>query len=107
MASRISPVSNSSRLVNSLRRPAKAAANRFRSKGVRRTCRSSTREELRQVLRTPLLLNLFAAAFAGLRSELTNLDELETGEIRDAIFERFIRRCYEYERRKTGGELSM
>jgi len=67
----------------------------------------TAREDLRNVLRVPLLLNLFAAAFTGLRSELTDFSYLERGQIRDAILERFIRRRYEYEQRKLRNELSL
>ena len=53
---------------------------------------------LRDALRIPLLLSLFAVAFA--KQDAQRVSDLSTGGIRDAIFEQFILRRYEHEARK-------
>jgi DNA polymerase III delta prime subunit len=57
-------------------------------------------EELREVARTPLLLSFFTFAFAGLDEEAKQLRDLSKGDVRDKIFETYVRRRYEHEMRK-------
>lgn len=56
--------------------------------------------QLREVARTPLLLSLFAYAFAGLDIDQESLGTLSSGALRDTIFETYVTRRYEHERRK-------
>ncbi len=56
--------------------------------------------ELREVARTPLLLSLFAFAFAEAGEELKKLEDLSEGDLRDAIFEQYVQRRYAHEERK-------
>jgi hypothetical protein len=60
---------------------------------------------LRDALRVPLLLSLFASAFAGHGDELQATEGLSTGDVRDAIFAQFIRSRYEHERRKPNASV--
>ena len=62
------------------------------------------RADLRDVLRIPLLLSRFAAAFCGLPEAVMHLGELETGAVRDAILERFFQSRFEHERRRPHGQ---
>ena len=58
-------------------------------------------DDLREVARTPLLLSLFAYAFNGLdNKEATKLQNLSRGDLRDRIFDTYIRRRYLHEARK-------
>jgi len=57
-------------------------------------------DTLREIARTPLLLSLFAYAFNGLDEETKKLRDLSRGDLRDIIFETYIRRRYEHEARK-------
>jgi len=57
-------------------------------------------DDLREVARTPLLLSLFTYAFAGLDEEAKKLRDLSRGDLRDKIFETYVRRRYEHEKRK-------
>jgi hypothetical protein len=56
--------------------------------------------ELREVARTPLLLSLFTFAFRDLPKEIQELLDLKQGELRDKIFEIYVKQRYEHERRK-------
>ena len=56
--------------------------------------------KLREVARTPLLLSLFAYAFNGLDEEAKKLHDLSRGDLRDKVFETYVRRRYDYEARK-------
>ncbi len=59
-------------------------------------------EELRDVARTPLLLSLFAFGYKDQGEETAKLRNLREspGELRDAIFARYVRRRYQHEARK-------
>jgi hypothetical protein len=59
--------------------------------------------DLRDALRIPLLLSLFAVAFS--KRDLPGVADLSVGAVRDAIFELFIRRRYEHEARKPNSSL--
>jgi DNA polymerase III delta prime subunit len=59
--------------------------------------------DLRDALRIPLLLSLFAVAFSN--RDLPGIADLSVGAVRDAIFELFIRRRYEHEARKPNSSL--
>lgn len=59
--------------------------------------------DLRNALRIPLLLSLFAVAFS--KRDLAGVTDLSVGTVRDAIFELFIRRRYEHEVRKPNSSL--
>jgi hypothetical protein len=59
--------------------------------------------DLRDALRIPLLLSLFAVAFS--KQDLPGITDLSVGAVRDAIFELFIRRRYEHEARKPNSSL--
>lgn len=59
-----------------------------------------TDHQLREVARTPLLLSLFMFAFNGLADEAKKLRDLTRGDLRDTIFETYVRRRYAYETRK-------
>ncbi|MBZ0282797.1 MAG: HEAT repeat domain-containing protein [Anaerolineae bacterium] len=59
-----------------------------------------TDSALREVARTPLLLSLFMFAFNGLADEAKKLRDLTRGDLRDTIFETYVRRRYAYEARK-------
>ena len=50
--------------------------------------------------RTPLLLSLFTFAFADLPEEARRLSSLSQGELRDTIFETYLKRRYNHEARK-------
>lgn len=56
--------------------------------------------ELRNVARTPLILNLFATAFAQIDTAARQLRDLSKGDQRDKIFEYFIRQTYLRESKK-------
>jgi HEAT repeat protein len=58
-------------------------------------------KELREVARIPLLLSFFAYAFTGLDEEAKALGSLSRGDVRDKIFETYIRRRYEWEERRA------
>jgi hypothetical protein len=60
-------------------------------------------DELREVARTPLLLSFFTFAFAGLDEEAKQLKDLSKGDVRDKIFETYVRRRYDHEERKALG----
>lgn len=62
-------------------------------------------EGLREMARTPLLLTLFSFAFNGLDAETRALRDLSGGDLRDRIFQTYIERRYEHERRKPFAEL--
>lgn len=55
---------------------------------------------LRDIARTPLLLSLFAYAFNGLDQQAKKLHTLARGDVRDKIFETYVRRRYEHEAAK-------
>lgn len=57
-------------------------------------------DALREVARTPLLLSLFTFAFAEQPDELKKLEDLSSGDLRDAIFEQYVKRRYAHEERK-------
>lgn len=61
--------------------------------------------QLREVARTPLLLSLFTYAFAGLDLQAEDLHTLEPGDLRDRIFETYVSRRYEHERRKPNAQI--
>lgn len=61
--------------------------------------------QLREVARTPLLLSLFTYAFAGLDLQAEALHTLEQGALRDKIFETYVSRRYEHERRKPNAQM--
>jgi hypothetical protein len=54
--------------------------------------------DLRNALRIPLLLSLFAVAFS--EKDVDAVTDLSVGAVRDAIFDLFIQRRYEHEKRK-------
>jgi hypothetical protein len=54
-------------------------------------------DDLRDVARTPLLLSEFAYAFNGLDEEAKKLHSFRRGDLRDMIFETYVRRRYEHE----------
>jgi hypothetical protein len=64
-------------------------------------------DDLREVARTPLLLSLFTYAFAGLDKEAKKLRDLSQGDLRDKIFETYVRRRYEHEQRKPHANISV
>lgn len=53
--------------------------------------------DLLDVARVPLLLSLLAFAFQGLPDRVRNLKDMEEGELRDAIFEQYIKKRYDHE----------
>jgi len=59
-------------------------------------------EELRDVVRTPLLLSLFAFGYKDQGEEAAKLRDLRAspGDLRDAIFGEYVRERYEHEERK-------
>ncbi len=61
--------------------------------------------ELREVARTPLLLSLFTFAFRDLPDEAKALRDLTRGDLRDKIFETYVRRRYEREARKPNAKM--
>ena len=61
--------------------------------------------DLREVARTPLLLSLFTYAFRELPQETQLLRELKAGDVRDKIFELYVKRRYEHEKRKLYADL--
>lgn len=61
--------------------------------------------QLREVARTPLLLSLFTYAFAGLDLQAEQLHTLGQGDLRDRIFETYVSRRYEHERRKPNAQM--
>jgi hypothetical protein len=64
-------------------------------------------KELRAVAQIPLLLSFFAYAFTGLDEAAKALGSLSRGDVRDKIFETYVRRRYEWEERRaiTRGEM--
>lgn len=62
-------------------------------------------DDLREVARTPLLLSLFTFAFRDLPEEARALRDLTRGDLRDKIFETYVRRRYEREARKPNTKL--
>jgi hypothetical protein len=66
-----------------------------------------TDDVLREVVRKPLLLNLFTYAYRDQRLEAAKLRELRDNpaELRDKIFETYVRRRYEHEDRKPNAKL--
>jgi hypothetical protein len=56
---------------------------------------------LLEVARTPLLLSFFSYTFAGMEQEVTQFQNLGRGELRDKIFEVYVARRYEHEKRKV------
>ena len=62
---------------------------------------------LRDIARTPLLLSLFAYAFNGLDDEAKALHSLARGDLRDKIFETYVRRRYDHESRKRSMPYSL
>jgi len=61
-------------------------------------------EALLDIARTPLLLSLMAYAFRDAADDVQQLGDLSEGDLRDAIFERFVKERYEHEKR-SGGEM--
>lgn len=61
-------------------------------------------DTLRELVRAPLLLNIFTRAFANHETELESVRSLDegSGDLRDAIFTTFVRRRYDHERRQVG-----
>ncbi len=57
-------------------------------------------DELREMARTPLLLSLFAFAYAGLSEAAHELVNLDGAELRSRIFETYLARRYAHEQRK-------
>lgn len=55
---------------------------------------------MREVARIPLLLSLFAFAFKDLGEDARDLHNLTRGDVRDKIFETYVKRRYEREARK-------
>ncbi len=62
-------------------------------------------DALREVARTPLLLSLFTFAFRDLPEEARALRDLTRGDLRDKIFETYVRRRYEREVRKPNAKM--
>jgi hypothetical protein len=63
-------------------------------------------KELREMVRMPLLLSLFTSAFKKDQvKEAQQLRSLSRGELRDAIFEEYLKQRYEYEEAKRKAEL--
>jgi hypothetical protein len=60
---------------------------------------------LREIARTPLLLSLFTFAFRDLPHEAQQLRDLKGGDVRDKIFETYVRRRYEREELKLYSQL--
>jgi hypothetical protein len=62
---------------------------------------------LREMARTPLILSLFTFAYSGLGDEAAKLRDLtdSPGDLRDKIFETYVRRRHEHERRKLHSNL--
>jgi HEAT repeat protein len=61
--------------------------------------------DLREVARTPLLLSLFTFAFRDLPDEAKQLRSLQRGDLRDKIFETYVHKRYEHEKRKLHADL--
>ncbi|HLY25458.1 MAG TPA: HEAT repeat domain-containing protein [Aggregatilineales bacterium] len=61
--------------------------------------------QLKDLVRTPLLLSLVAFGFADAAKDLSSLEGLGRGEVSDRIFDAYLRRRYEHERRKPFAEL--
>lgn len=63
---------------------------------------------LREMAQTPLVLSLFTFAYNGLADEAKQLRDLahSPGDLRDKIFETYLRRRYEHESRKPNVNLS-
>jgi len=61
---------------------------------------------LREMARTPLLMSLFAFAYRDQGAEAAQLRDLRNspGDLRDAIFEQYVKRRYAHERRKRPTE---
>jgi hypothetical protein len=62
-------------------------------------------DDLRDVARTPLLLSLFTFAFRDLPDDARALRSLKGSNVRVRIFETYLRRRYEHERRKLNADL--
>lgn len=62
-------------------------------------------DALRDIARTPLLLSLMAFAFQDAPEDVRKLTRLSEGELRDAIFERFVKERYAHEAR-SGREMA-
>ncbi|HZR40621.1 MAG TPA: HEAT repeat domain-containing protein [Ktedonobacteraceae bacterium] len=62
-------------------------------------------KELREMARVPLILSLFTFAFAGLSKEAQKLHSLNQGELRDTLFETYLKRRYEFEENKRKARL--
>lgn len=60
---------------------------------------------LKDVLRTPLVLNLFTHAYADAPAAESALADLSEGELRDAIFGAFVRRGHEREARRAHADV--
>jgi hypothetical protein len=59
-----------------------------------------TDESLREISRTPLLLSFFAFAFRDRGDDLTALEDLREGALRDAIFNAYMEKRYSHEERR-------
>ena len=62
-------------------------------------------EQLRELARTPLLLSLITFAWDKLDASLRNKGDLQSGDVRDAIFKAYCRQRYQYEARKRNADL--
>jgi hypothetical protein len=67
-----------------------------------------TDQDLRDLVRTPLLLAILARAYRNNASELRALSDLKTarGELREKIFDAYVRSRFVHEQRHGGAELS-
>jgi hypothetical protein len=61
--------------------------------------------DLRDIARRPLLLSFMAYAFGDADADLQALADLSAVELRDAIFETYVRRRYQHEARKPHADL--
>ena len=62
-------------------------------------------DELKELARTPLLLSLFAYAYADLEDELHALHHLDGGDLRDRIFSTYVERRYQHEAQRSADGL--